>query len=260
VAIISGITGGLTGGLISGLAGTTAATLLAKARALQEPVALWVASESPGTVNTDGTGSEATPTQLVGRIPDISGNGNYAVAGTIATPDNSARATLTEDGDFIGWDFNGTDDYYSLLSPYTITESMTLMSAFGRAGTGLRSVPIGSVSDVVHGGYWWTNDTQYVALGATQTAGPLSTDTGSFVWTASRNATGQILRRNGTEIISRAASTVSGSIDEIGYANDVVEFHDGLIYGVAIFDVELTGAALAAWEAYFASLNGVTLA
>lgn len=259
MSIISGVKSGLTGGLTGGLMGHNL-TLLKRALALASPVLFYDASQSPGTVNTDGTGAQAAAGQLVGRIPDLSGNGNYCVAGTIAAPANASRATLTQDGDFVGWDFDGTDDYYSLLNQIAVTEDMTIISAFKRAGTGLKSVPIGSVSDDVHGGYWWTNDTQYVALGATQTAGPLSTDTGNFVWTASRNASGQILRRNGTEIISRAASVVSGSIDELGYANDVSEFHNGLVYAVAVFESELTGEALAAWQAYFASLNGVTLA
>jgi hypothetical protein len=155
--------------------------------------------------------------------------------------------------------FDGTDDFMSLASAISITTDMTVVRGFGRSAAGVTSIGLGSAAGE-HAGVWFTNNLTYVCLGAGQSSGySVSTATGSFIDSAIRSASAEYIRRNGTQIGTRAAPSVAGTLEAIGrYA--VTGYNNGPIYGLIVLDRELTGSELTATEQWMAGKTGATLA
>jgi len=238
-------------------AGSGAGSDLQKILALSPSLLIWPA-QTTMTVATNGTGAAPTTGQSVGRILDLSGNGNNLIAGTWASPSDAARATLTAGN---ALNFDGSSDHYSLLNAISITTNMTVVRAFKRASAGISTVGLGiSSADFPAEGRWGVGNFNVVALGATQTQSTATfTDTGSFVFTAQRTASVQSLRRNGAGVAlaSSTPPTVSGSFDSLGRLNAL--YNNGEISFLALFPTELTGADLALVEQIAAATNGATL-
>ena len=181
--------------------------------------------------------------------------GNHLRAGTWASPSDAARGTFQNDA----ISFSGVDDYYSQLNAISITESMTVVRAFKRASAGIQSIGLGaSAASEPREATWTTTNNLTIGLGATAAGAAGGTGTGSFVTTARRNATTETIRRNGADFYSRAAPTVSGSLDVFGRLNTT--YNSGEISFEAVFlNTELTGADLALVEQIAAGTNGATL-
>lgn len=255
--LVSGLTSSLVSGIVPSEGGGSSPSLLEQAEALSTPLVRYVASESPGTINTDGTGSEATATDAVGRIPDLSGNGNYCVAGTIATPSDTARATLTQDGSYLAWDFNGTNNYYSLFDPPFLSDIGAIIHVGTRATTGIVTIGLGRNGSST-GTLWFSNNVQYYGLRNTWLAVSADTTTGAIVRTAWRSGANEIIRVNGAQFASAAAAAATVSVDSLGRGSSL--FNSGLLHGLIVLPAGVSQEAVEAWEAYAASLNGATLA
>ena len=183
--------------------------------------------------------------------------GNHLRAGTWASPSDSARGMFQNDA----INFDGVDDYYSLLNGINITTNMTVVRAFKRASAGINSIGTGQTTAFNPYEHWWlnSNNNNYSALGPTvRDAGAANTNTGSFVTTACRSASLEKLRLNGTQVISVSAATASGSLTALGRISSV--YNAGEISFLALFPSELTGADLTLVEQIAASTNGATLA
>jgi hypothetical protein len=157
--------------------------------------------------------------------------------------------------------FSGVDDYYSLLNAISITESMTVVSAFKRASAGIQNCVIGnSAASVPYAGRWQADNFRLAALGATESGYTVgsSTATGSFVETIARSASTDVMRYNGTQIGTRTPPTVSGELNAVGRRN--ANYNSGEISFLAVFPTELTGADLALVEQIAAATNGAVLA
>jgi hypothetical protein len=181
--------------------------------------------------------------------------GNHLRAGTWATPSDAARGTFQNNA----INFSGVDDYYSLLNAISITTNMTVVRAFKRASAGILSIGVGNTaSNTRYDGRWGSDNVRSVSLGTAETdIGTANTATGSFVFTASRNASAQILRQNGTQLATGTPPTASGSFDNIGRRN--TGYNSGEISFLAVFPTELTGANLTLVEQIAAGTNGATL-
>jgi len=217
------------------------------------PSVLYWRTQSPGTVNRDGTGAVATGTDLVGRIPDLSGNNNYAAA-----PADGNRSTLSA----TGWGFDGTDDYYTLASALTVGTNYTVVRGFKRATAGIVSLGLGnSGANTPYDPLWFTDNNIYSWLGPDGYLGTSSTNTntGSFVTTARRNASAQSLRLNGAAVTTTLTAATDGtSLTSLGRRNTT--YNAGEICFLAVFPSELSGGDLAFAERIAAEATGATLA
>jgi hypothetical protein len=155
--------------------------------------------------------------------------------------------------------FDGTDDFMSLASAISITTDMTVLRGFGRSAAGIRSAGLGPASGTEPRDYFWqTTNIESYGLGATAQTLTADTATGYFVGTLRRSATDEFLRRNGTQISTRAAPAVSGSFTKLGDLSG--NLNNGPIYGLIVLDRELTGSELTATEQWMAGKTGATLA
>jgi hypothetical protein len=157
--------------------------------------------------------------------------------------------------------FDGSSDYYSLLSAISITESMTVVRAFKRASAGINTVGLAFSGTAIPSESAWTNtNTLYGGrLGSTDGIATVSnTNTGSFVTTNRRNASTDTVRLNGTQVVSATAQTVGGTLTDFGRRTGSI-FNSGEISFVAVFPSELTGANLTLVEQIAAATNGATL-
>jgi hypothetical protein len=154
--------------------------------------------------------------------------------------------------------FDGTDDFMSLASAISITTDMTVLRGFGRSAAGIRSAGLGPASGTEPRDYFWqTTNIESYGLGATAQTLTADTATGYFVGTLRRSATDEFLRRNGTQISTRAAPAVSGSFTKLGDLSG--NLNNGPIYGLIVLDRELTGSELTATEQWMAGKTGVTI-
>lgn len=235
-------------------AGAGATADLQRLLALSPSLVVWPALATM-TVATDGTGAAPAPGQVVGRILDLSGNGNNLIAGTWASPSDAARATY-QNGAI---SFNGSANYYSLLSAISITTDMTVVRAFKRAGAGIRSVGLGAIASSNPREFFWQNSNvqSFSLSAATKTISGSSTTTGSFVSTVTRNVSQEIARLNGAQIDAQSASAVSGSFTALG--NVLTNLNNGEISLLAVFTDELIGSDLALVEQIAAATNGSVL-
>jgi hypothetical protein len=233
-------------------AGTGMVTDLEKILALSPSVLYWRA-QSPGTVARDGTGAVATNTEPVGRILDLSGNGNYAAA-----PADGNRSTLNA----TGWVFDGTDDYYSLLSAVTIPVSVTIVRAFRRPLGLTISAGLGNASaNSPYEALWFNENTIFAWLDAAGLIQESSANasTGAFVVTTRKTLLTQTLRLNGAAVTTTPTIAVGGTqLNSFGRRN--ANYNAGEISFLAVFAAELTGADLALVEQIAAGTNGATLA
>ncbi len=181
--------------------------------------------------------------------------GNFYRAGTWASPSDAARGTFQNNA----INFDGSADYYSLLSAISITESMTVVRAFKRASAGINNVGLGNAATAQPFDTFWLSDNNtYCALGSTSSTFETgNTATGSYVLSARRNASNQIVRRNGSTVNSISAPSVSGSLDVVGRRTS--NYNSGEISFLAVFPTELTGADLTLVEQIAAATNGATL-
>ncbi len=156
--------------------------------------------------------------------------------------------------------FDGVDDFMSLASAISITTDMTVVRGFGRAAAGISSVgAANSAANTQTDGRWNTGNVRSVSLGNAETdVVGANTATGYFVFSASRNASAQILRQNGTELTSVSPPSVSGSFDNVGRRS--ATYNSGPIYGLIVLDRELTGSELTATEQWMAGKTGAVLA
>jgi hypothetical protein len=154
-------------------------------------------------VLSDGSGATATNGDPVGRILDLSGNNNHAIAAGDAN-----RATLTA----TGWSFDGSNDYYNLTQGVPLADALTVVRGFKRSTT----------AGVQHGLCVNNNyfpreaiiylDTIYVALSSTSAQlGPASTGsvTGNCVLTSIRDGQTQTARFNQSQVLTGAAGALS---------------------------------------------------
>jgi len=148
----------------------------------------------------------------------------------------------------------------SLASAISITTDMTVVRGFGRAAAGISSVgAANSAANTQTDGRWNTGNVRSVSLGNAETdVVGANTATGYFVFSASRNASAQILRQNGTELTSVSPPSVSGSFDNVGRRS--ATYNSGPIYGLIVLDRELTGSELTATEQWMAGKTGAVLA
>ena len=154
--------------------------------------------------------------------------------------------------------FDGVDDFMSLASAIPITTDMTVVRGFGRSAAGIRSAGLGPASGTEPRDYFWqTTNIESYGLGATAQTLTADTATGYFVGTLRRSATDEFLRRNGTQISTRAAPAVSGSFTKLGDLSG--NLNNGPIYGLIVLDRELTGSELTATEQWMAGKTGVTI-
>lgn len=185
--------------------------------------------------------------------------GNHLRAGTWASPADSSRAFLTAGG---ALNFDGVNDYYSLLNAIPITEQMTVVRAFKRASASISSMGLGSAAaDFPHEANWFSSNTILSRLANTSTgavASAANTSTGSFVTASRRTASTETIRLNGTEVATGAARTAGSSLAALGRRNTV--YNSGEISFLAVFPTELTGADLALVEQIAAATNGAVLA
>ena len=155
--------------------------------------------------------------------------------------------------------FDGVDDFFNLASAISITTDMTVLRGFGRSAAGIRSAGLGPASGTEPRDYFWqTTNIESYGLGATAQTLTADTATGYFVGTLRRSATDEFLRRNGTQISTRAAPAVSGSFTKLGDLSG--NLNNGPIYGLIVLDRELTGSELTATEQWMAGKTGATLA
>lgn len=182
--------------------------------------------------------------------------GNHLRAGTWASPSDAARGTFQNNA----INFDGVNDYYSLLNAISITTNMTAVSAFKRASAGIQNVMGGALAaEAPHIGRWQGDNFRSMALGGSAGAYvPASTATGSYVITGSRNVSTEGTRVNGVSIGNRAAPAASGAVEVIGRRN--FAYNSGEISFLAVFPTKLTDANLALVEQIAASTNGATLA
>ena len=183
--------------------------------------------------------------------------GNHLRAGTWASPSDSARGMFQNNA----INFDGVNDYYSLLNAISITTNMTVVRAFKRASAGISAVGLNTTAGGPGDFVWFGSDNgranqmnNFVLTAAVSTAG------GSFVTSSRRNATTQSIRQNGADVAlnSATAGTVTGSVSLLGRFSTL--YNSGEISFVAVFPSELTGADLALVEQIAASTNGTTLA
>lgn len=182
--------------------------------------------------------------------------GNHLRAGTWASPSDSARGLFQNNA----INFDGVNDYYSLLNAISITTNMTVVRAFKRASAGINNVGLGGSGNPPYDALWLTDNNTYLKLGdLIQTSSSTSTGTGSFVLTSQRNASAQSSRRNGAAIAAPAsAPAVTGTLTAFGLRTS--NYNSGEISFLALFPTELTGANLALVEQIAAATNGATLA
>lgn len=248
---------GTVSGVLGGAGGQTA---LDQVLAYSPSLLIWP-EYATMTQATDGTGAAPGTGDPVGRILDLSGNGNNIIAGTWASPADAARATLTAGN---ALNFSGVDDYYSLLNAVSITESMTIVRAFKRASAGIENVGLGySVGSSPTEAFWYLSNAFYSGRLAGDTAETVissaDTSSGSFVSSNIRNASTEILRINGALKNSGNGGVLSGSLDLFGRRGGS-NYNSGEISFLAAFDTELTGADLSLVEQIAAATNGATLA
>lgn len=185
--------------------------------------------------------------------------GNHLRAGTWASPSDTARATRGITSGKWRWNFNGSNNYYSLLTPISVTENMTVIRAFRRASAGVDSVGLGSAGALPHEAWTTTTNVIYSRLGSTvRTQATGQTWTGPNVMTTLKTASFERVRLNGVAFADQAGNTDTTSLTALGLRS--TNYNNGDISAAAVFDSELTGNALAAWERYIASLNDAVLA
>lgn len=231
-------------------------TDLQRILALSPSLLVWPALATM-TQATDGTGAAPLSGDPVGRVQDLSGNGNNLIAGTWASPSNAARGTFQNNA----INFDAVNDYYSLLNAINITESMTVVRAFKRASAGIRSLGIagngagGTPYDID----WGTDNIlrSRIPSGGASTA---NTNTGSFVGTISRNSSASSLRLNAAEVLSSSPGTAADNFTVVGARAAGTVYNSGEISFLAVFPTELTGANLALVEQIAAATNGAVLA
>lgn len=80
------------------------------------PSALYWPALATMTVATNGTGAAPTSGQLVGRIMDLSGNGNDLIAGTWASPSDAARANYVIQTDPALYNVSGQPELATVAS------------------------------------------------------------------------------------------------------------------------------------------------
>ena len=238
------------------LGGGATQTDLQRLLALSPSLVIWPA-QATMTQATNGTGAAPGSGDPVGRILDLSGNGNNLIAGTWASPSDAARGTFQNNA----ISFSGVDDYYSLLNAISITTNVTVVRAFKRASAGIKSAGIGKsgVAAVPRDLLWFTDNEYYVGLGTSQTNTGLNTSTGSFVATTKRTVSTQEVRLNGSVIVTGSPPSISTStLDQIGLLG-TAEYNSGEISFLAVFPTELTGADLTLVEQIAAATNGAVL-
>ena len=181
--------------------------------------------------------------------------GNHLRAGTWASPSDSARGMFQNNA----INFDGVNDYYSLLNAISITTNMTVVRAFKRASAGVHSVGLATSSTFYSRDFYWANEnTRQVRFYSGATSASANTSTGSFVSTSiARNGT-QLFRINAAEIAS-GSGAVPNALDAFGLT-ETNRYNSGEISFLAVFPTELTGANLALVEQIAASTNGTTLA
>lgn len=196
----------------------------------------------------------ATIDGLVGTRLDLSGNGNHSVA-----PSDAARGTLRTDGTLY-WIEYGGDDSYAVPS-VNIAQNMSEVFAFSRPSSGINSIGFGAGAVALPHGHWWYIDNQtYVALGATESASLNSSSaTGQFVTSNIRNATNEILRRNGLQRGTRAAAAVSGTITHAGKTGGSFSSAGTKVYAQMIIAKELTDNELTQIENWFGVKAGLDI-
>jgi hypothetical protein len=172
---------------------------------LNPSLLLW-RDESAGTVAANGSGATATNGDPVGRILDLSGNNNHAVAAGDAN-----RATLTA----TGWSFDGTNDYYVLTTGIAVANSMTIVRGFTRPSSAIRSLGLGNADNYYpRDAIFWQDNNIYLALatdGTQPNAGSPNFTTGNCVLTSIRSAGILTARLNKLQVINGAGGANSGT-------------------------------------------------
>lgn len=199
------------------------------------PSILYWRTKSPGTINRDGTGAAAVNGNLVGRIPDLSGNGRYAQATS-----DSARAVL----DATGWTF--TSDTYAINSPLARSGTQTMIIRLTRTANGQNQAPFSAVN---YDTYWFTDDAIYTYVNGAEV--PLTTESvppNENTLTVIRNGSNTVVRRNGSQIGSITGVSVSGTYNALSNMPNGTQ-----IRFMSVFPTALSGANLTAMEAYAAT-------
>jgi hypothetical protein len=105
-----------------------------------------------------------------------------------------------------------------------------------------------------------SNDIVIGRLGAPEaTVTSANTTTGYYVSTNRRDATNEIGRLNGTQILTRASITLAGTLTDLGRRQTGTVYNSGPVYGLIVLDRALTGSELTATEQWMAGKTGVTL-
>ena len=158
--------------------------------------------------------------------------------------------------------FDGVDDFFNLASAISITTDMTVVRGFGRSAAGIQSAGLGTSGAEAPAEMAWntSNDIVIGRLGTpAATVTSANTTTGYYVSTNRRDATNEIGRLSGTQILTRASITVAGTLTDLGRRQTGTVYNSGPVYGLIVLDRALTGSELTATEQWMAGKTGVTL-
>jgi hypothetical protein len=159
--------------------------------------------------------------------------------------------------------FDGVDDFFNLASAISITTDMTVVRGFGRSAAGIQSAGLGTSGAEAPAEMAWntSNDIVIGRLGTpAATVTSANTTTGYYVSTNRRDATNEIGRLSGTQILTRASITVAGTLTDLGRRQTGTVYNSGPVYGLIVLDRALTGSELTATEQWMAGKTGAVLA
>ncbi len=186
--------------------------------------ALWLDAADSATITT--------VSGAVSQWSDKSGYGRHATQGTAGSrPTVVANAINSRNA------IAFSTKFMTFGNGVTITPQMTFVAVITRPSSG--SLTITLTTSVEHGYPYstiiWTNDKFYTALGSDYIISEATyTNTGAMLLSAQRNSTTLIGLLNGSQVVSGAAPSVSGSLTYLGRWGAGTDYHAGNIAEIVV--------------------------
>jgi hypothetical protein len=212
--------------------------------------ALWLDAADSGTITLDGS--------LVSEWRDKSGNARHASETGTNRP--SIESAAVNGLDVV--DFTTANRFLTFSSALSVTTAMTVFEVFGRASSGILSMPLGGTTagGPPYGLQWFTDNVRYSGLGSTgfSTHGTASTATGTMLSALWRNASNVTLAVNGSQVgTAQAALTLTSA--NFGYiGRRASDYHSGRILEIIAVASTLSTEDRQIVEGYLAHKWGLT--